>query len=116
MRYILGYVQLKQMLYLFKYPGNLCIFNPLHISVGDAEALPNGREADPTGGHVRGELLFAEGRAAQQARDRGEGVARDDAEPGGHLKEREGARPRRTLHKLHPRLHRHQAGKPFSRL
>ena len=42
------------------------------FAVCDAEAVPDGREADPAGGHVRGELLLAEGRATQQARDRGE--------------------------------------------
>ena len=42
------------------------------FAVCDAEAVPDGREADPAGGHVRGELLLTEGGAAQQARDRGE--------------------------------------------
>ena len=84
------------------------------IAVGDAEAVPDGREADAAGGHVRRELLLAEGGAAQQARDRGARVARDAPQPGRHLQEREGARPRRALHQLHPCLHRHQAGTKFS--
>ena len=55
------------------------------IAVGDAEAVPDGREADAAGGHVRRELLLAEGGAAQQARDRGARVARDAPQPGRHL-------------------------------
>ena len=58
-----------------------------------------------------GELLLAEGRAPQQAADRGAGVGGDAAEPRHHLEEREGEGPHRALGQLRPRVHRHQASR-----
>jgi hypothetical protein len=80
-------------------------------SVGDSEALFAGGEAHPSGGHVSRELFVSKSGAAQQARNRGEGVAGNAPEPGGHIEKRKGARPRRAVHQLDPRLNRHQAGR-----
>ena len=58
--------------------------------VGDVEALLVGREADPAGRHVPGELFQSEGRTSQQAGDRGERVAGIAPQSSHHFQERKG--------------------------
>ena len=81
------------------------------LSVCDPETVPPRGEAYAAGGHVPGELLLAEGGAAQQARDRGAGVGGDALDPGGDLEEREGEGADRVERELDPRVDRDQAGR-----